>query len=346
MVERITIEQALGLQKQLTIIDVRTPAEFEQGHIPGAVNIPLFSNEERAKVGTIYKQQSKEQAINLGMKYVKPKLEHYITESVRVANGSEVIVHCWRGGMRSGSFAQHLSDHGFSKVYVIEGGYKTFRNLVLAFFEKPIKLKVLGGYTGSGKTDILQSLKNLGEQIIDLEFFANHRGSAFGSYGLGKQPTAEYFENMVYIEFQKLDLNKFIWVEDESHHIGSVFVPHALFLQMESANLMFAEVPLELRAEYLVETYGKLNKTDLAEGVSKISNRLGFDRAKVALTKLDEGNLFETAKITLEYYDKYYTKGLSRRNPDRIIRIPLNSCNANENAIKLLELSYKYEPIN
>src|SRR5665647_2503716 len=153
MVTEINIEEVFSLQ--LPIIDVRSPGEFEKGHIPNAINISLFTNDERAHVGTVYVQQSQEAAIKLGYEYVTPKLQNFINDALNVAPKAEVIVHCWRGGMRSHAFAQHLSDNGFSDVKLIIGGYKTYRNYVLDTLATPSKIKVLGGYTGSGKTYIL-----------------------------------------------------------------------------------------------------------------------------------------------------------------------------------------------
>ncbi|MDA3930149.1 MAG: tRNA 2-selenouridine(34) synthase MnmH [Prolixibacteraceae bacterium] len=271
MVTEITIQEAFELK--LPIIDVRSPGEFEKGHIPNATNICLFNNDERAHVGTVYKQQSKEEAIELGYTYVNPKLKYFIDQANTVAPKGNVIVHCWRGGMRSRSFAQHISDNGISNVKVIVGGYKAYRNYLLKSFEHPFQLKILGGYTGSGKTYILKELSKLNKQVIDLEGIANHKGSAFGNIGEDKQPTVEQIENNLFEKWQTLDYNQPIWLEDESHNIGGVKIPMPLFNQMRSTNLFFIDIPKEERAKHLVTEYTNCGSNILKESVLKISRR-------------------------------------------------------------------------
>ncbi|MDA3853274.1 MAG: tRNA 2-selenouridine(34) synthase MnmH, partial [Bacteroidales bacterium] len=233
MVSDITIDKALALN--WPIVDVRSPGEFKKGHITSASNIALFSNDERAHIGTVYKQESQEAAIALGYKYANPKLQDYISQSSKLAPEGKIIIHCWRGGMRSRSFAQHLADNGFTDVRVITKGYKAFRNHVLNSLSSPTKLKVLGGYTGSGKTYILEELKKLGQQVIDLEGLANHKGSAFGGIGLPYQPSTEQFENMLFTEWSQLNPSETIWVEDESQSIGKIQIPIGFFEQMRKA---------------------------------------------------------------------------------------------------------------
>jgi selenide, water dikinase len=333
MFSEISIEEALLLQ--LPVIDVRSPGEYEHGHIPQAVNIPLFSNDERAHVGTVYKQQSREAAIDVGYKYVTPKLNDFISRSFDVAPDGKVIVHCWRGGMRSQAFAKFLSENGFSDVKVIAGGYKFYRRLVLSDFAIPVQLNVLGGYTGSGKTYILNELKKSGKQVIDLEGLAHHKGSAFGGIGQAEQPTVEQFENNLHDKWRKLDLNDAVWVEDESYDIGRVKIPAPLFRQMTDGRLIFIEIPKEERAKHLVEEYGLCDSQALADAVLRISKRLGGLRVKNALNHLDERNFYEVAFIALHYYDKTYLKGMNRRNRERVIRISLPSTNHSENAVRI-----------
>ncbi len=335
MVSDISIEEALNLN--LPIIDVRSPGEFAKGHIIGATNIPLFSNEERAHIGTVYKQESQEAAISLGWEYVTPKLESYISDSLKVAPNKQVIVHCWRGGMRSHSFAQHLSDNGFTNVKVITKGYKAFRNHVLDSLASPQKLKILGGYTGSGKTYILKELQKLDEQIIDLEGLAHHKGSAFGAIGQPKQPTTEHFENMLFDEWRKLQHDKTIWVEDESLAIGKIQIPQGFFQQMRSAPLYFLNIPADERAKHLVEDYTQFGTEELATAIHRIAQRLGGLNVKLALDALEQKDYFEVAKIALSYYDRYYLKGMKKREQKNVHTIELASTNHYENAMEILK---------
>ena len=337
MISEIKIEEVFS--QQIPIIDVRSPGEFDHGHIPEATNIPLFSNDERAHVGTVYKHNSKEAAIKIGYIYVEPKLKSFISEALKVAPNKKIIVHCWRGGMRSQSFAKHLSENGFTDVKVIVGGYKAYRNLVLSDLEKPVLLKVLGGYTGSGKTQILKQLKKRDNQVIDLEGLANHKGSAFGGIGQKEQPTVEQFENNLHAAWRKLDLNKPVWVEDESHNIGRVKIPLQFFDQIRNAKLYFMDISKNERAKFLVTEYANRNTEQLKESILRISKRLGGLNTKRAIQLLDEENFYEVALISLHYYDKYYLKGMERRDKDKVIQIKFQSTDHYQNALEIEQLT-------
>ena len=184
------------MSQNVPLLDVRSPAEFEQGHIPGAINVALFTNEERARVGTIYKTQGKDEAVLEGLRIVGPKMASIVEQALELAPERKLKVHCWRGGMRSGSVGWLLRQAGFS-VEVLNGGYKAYRQKVLQELANPFNFVVVGGPTGSGKTHVLKALQNSGEQVIDLEGLAHHRGSAFGHMGLEEQPSSEYFENLL-----------------------------------------------------------------------------------------------------------------------------------------------------
>lgn len=337
MVVRISIEEYLEIRDKVNIIDVRSPAEYDKGHIPGAYSIPLFDNEERAIIGTIYKQQSKEAAITRGYDFVNPKLDLYISESEKIASDKTIAVHCWRGGMRSGSFAQHLSDNGFDKVYVIEGGYKAFRNYTFSFFEKEFKLTILGGYTGSGKTEILHEIAKSDEQVIDLEGLAHHKGSAFGGIGQVEQPSVEHFQNSLFMEMYLFDHNKNIWLEDESLSIGRVVIPKELFNQMRVQKVFFIDIPRIERAKFLTTTYGIQDKESLKFSVNRISKRLGPLNTKISLEAIDNNNLLTVAELTLLYYDKSYERGVETRDPEMISRIKLEKVDHETNAEKIVE---------
>jgi tRNA 2-selenouridine synthase len=238
---------------------------------------------------------------------------------------SEVFVYCWRGGMRSGAVSWLLNLYGF-KVFTLAGGYKAFRNHVLKTFEQPFDLKVLGGYTGSGKTAVLHELETNGETVIDLEKIAGHKGSAFGNLQMLKQPTQEMFENLLCFELQaatsrqvnsSLDSgfrrNGGIWLEDESQRIGNLNIPIDLWQTMRKAPLYFLEIPFEERLAAIVNDYGACDVQKLIEATIRISKRLGGMETKNVLMFLDEGNIPEAFRILLHYYDKRYLKGLHNR---------------------------------
>jgi len=341
MVTEINIDEIYELN--WPVIDVRSPGEYEKGHIPHSVNIPLFENDERAQVGTVYKQQSKEKAIQLGLQFVTPKLTGFIEKSFQVAPAGKAIVHCWRGGMRSQAFARHLHENGFHEIRIVKGGYKTFRNYLLNFFAQPFQLNVLGGFTGSGKTQILKEMRTLGLQVIDLENMANHKGSAFGAIGQNQQPTVEQFENNLFEEWRKLDINAPIWLEDESHQIGGVNIPMPLFEQIRNARLFFIDIPKEMRARFLVSEYTACDNQLLIDAIERITKRLGGLNAKSAVELIRENKYDEAALITLNYYDKSYLKGLRMRNPELVVNVPLKNTNHFENAIELVKISKAYE---
>ncbi len=343
MLKELKISDYYKQKQSIPIIDVRSPGEFAKGHIPNAVNIPLFSDQERADVGTIYVQESKEKAIEQGYKYVEPKLEYFLEKSREAAKGLPVAIHCWRGGMRSKSFAEHLLAKGFAEVFVIEKGYKAFRNHVLRFFERNFTLRIVGGYTGTGKTYMLKELKNLGEQVIDLEGIAHHKGSAFGAIGESSQPTVEQFENNLFAEFLKLDANKPIWVEDESINIGYVQIPMALFKQIREQTVYFLRVDKEKRVEHLVNEYTNFGNDVLAAAIDRIAKRIGRENAKAAHKALAKNNYHEVAILALNYYDKAYQKGVEKREQKHVVEISLSGINHLANAKTLIKLAEKHE---
>ena len=335
MPKEITFSEYLELAGTVPLIDVRSPGEFMKGHIPGATNIPLFRNDERAHVGTVYKQESKEAAIEVGYTYVNPKLKWFISESEKVAPSDKIAVHCWRGGMRSKSFAKHLSDNGFDEVYIITDGYKAFRKYAREAFSKEAEIVILGGYTGSAKTHILHCLKELGEQTIDLEGLASHKGSAFGK--IGEQPSIEQFENNLFWEWIVLDYSKTIWIEDESHRIGLVNIPMNFYENMRTCPVVFLDIPRNERAKHLVKDYPLEDKAMLAESISRISKRLGGVDTKKAQAHLENNEFFEVAMITLKYYDKYYLRGLKNREHNDIFPLKIEEINYTQNAKQILE---------
>jgi tRNA 2-selenouridine synthase len=337
---RIHIEEFLRGAKDHLLLDVRSPAEYRHAHLPGAISFPLFSDEERRIVGTAYKQESREKAIKIGLDFFGPKMRTMVEEVERLLGGrrqmadssqseianrqSEIYIYCWRGGMRSGAVSWLLNLYGF-KVYTLAGGYKAFRNHVLRTFEQPFTFKILGGYTGSGKTKVLQELKSKGEAVIDLEKIACHKGSAFGNTQV-PQPTQEMFENLLSFELQAACNKKDnsgpsfpfkgtggIWLEDESQRIGNLNIPGALWQTMRTSPLYFLEIPFEERLKNIVQEYGPSEKQKLIGATQRISKRLGPLETKNTLAFLEEDNITEAFRILLHYYDKRYLKGLHNR---------------------------------
>lgn len=313
MAQGIEAEDFLLKAGDFPILDVRTPAEFDHGHIPGAINLPLFSNEERAIVGTIYKQQGRQKAILKGLEFIGPRMAVIIKEVEKITKSKSVLLHCWRGGMRSSSVGWLLELYGY-RVYTLKGGYKAFRNWVLKKFTEEKKLKVLGGKTGSGKTQILTELAALGEQIIDLEKLACHKGSAFGSIGEQEPPTQEQFENLFALQWWQTDANKTVWIEDEGRTIGKKVLPENIWIQMRSSPVIFLDIPLKNRVELLVKEYGKHPVSTLEEAIIRIKKRLGGLATQQALDALKEGQLDITADILLAYYDKTYMFGIEKKD--------------------------------
>lgn len=336
MTKPLSVEQFLEKAKTQPIIDVRSPGEFERGHIVGAVNIPLFENHERAEVGTLYKKVGKDSAFLLGLDIVGPKLAGFVKKAKKNAPNGEISVHCWRGGMRSGSFATLLSAAGM-KVSLLVGGYKSYRNFILEEFRKPLNITILGGKTGSGKTEILYELEKQGEQILDLEGLANHKGSSFGMLGQAPQPMTEHFENMLYEKLSKLDTSRRIWIEDESKNVGCCNIPEGLWQQMRVANVAFIDVQKEIRIGRLMHEYAQFSFEELKSATDRIAKRLGGQQHKEALDALAKGDFSIGTDIALTYYDKAYLHGLSHREPSQIKTIEVNENNPFATAKMILE---------
>lgn len=340
-IEKIPVEQFVQLSKIHTVIDVRSDAEYSHAHIPGASSIPLFNDEERAVVGTIYKQQSREDAIKKGLEYFGPKMKEILLQAEGLikeknTDSKVILVHCWRGGMRSAAVAWLLDLYGF-KVYTLIGGYKAFRNWVLNEMGKHHPFQILGGNTGSGKTIVLHALRNLGEAVVDLEGIAGHKGSAFGNIGLPKQPSQEMFENKLSVAIQtEKDKypNKKIWLEDESQRIGTVNIPQNMWVHMRKCDIVFLDIPFSKRLDYLVKTYGMLDWEALGDAILRIQKRLGGLETKTAMAGLEEKNFHACFDVLLKYYDKQYSKGLANREDPKptILMVIAEGVNDVENA--------------
>jgi tRNA 2-selenouridine synthase len=334
MTRTITIDTFINLPGVVPLIDVRTPAEFAQGRIPGAFNIPLFSNQERIVVGTTYKQIGREEAILLGFDLTGSKWSDFIRQALEIAPEKKVAVHCWRGGMRSAAMAWALSIYGF-EVYVLEGGYKRYRSWALQQFERTWNLMILGGMTGSGKTKILKRLEAANEQVIDLEDLAQHQGSSFGTMNKLVQPTQEQFENNFALQLNTFNPEKRLWVEDESVTIGKRVIPKPFWEQMRTASSICLNVPVEERVEMLVNEYGVLDKDFLIECTSRIKKRLGPEQTRDAVQAIADGRMADFIRLLLVYYDKNYQKGLNKREQEQVYFLELEDTNDDVNARKI-----------
>jgi tRNA 2-selenouridine synthase len=340
MTRPITIEELLALHETIPVADVRTPAEFTHGHIPGAVNLPLFSNDERVKVGTTYKQQGREAAILLGFDLTGTKWSGFIQQALQIAPHKTIALHCWRGGMRSAAMAWALDLYGF-EVLTIRGGYKSFRHWALRQCQRNYPLSVIGGMTGSGKTRVLTRLHASGEQTIDLEDLARHQGSTYGSLNHLIQPTQEQFENNLAIQLARMDPGRPVWIEDESQNIGKCLIPKSLWTQLRNATLFDLQVPEEDRVAALLAEYGDLDKDFLIGSTERIGRRLGPEQTKAAVAAIREGRMADFIRQVLIYYDKTYQKSIDSRDPNNIIPIIAPNGNANVNADYLLSIAKK-----
>ena len=349
-IKKITIEAFLEQAVHYPVLDVRSPGEFTHAHIPGAYSLPLFTDDERKIVGTAYKQQGKQKAIKIGLDYFGVKMcsmveqVEAIVKARQLSNNTNehpnrILVHCWRGGMRSAGVAWLLDLYGF-EVYTLVGGYKTFRNWVLNQFESPYDAKIVGGFTGSGKTEILAHLQGLNQPVIDLEGLAHHKGSAFGGIGQEPQPSQEMFENKL-AWFLSLYKDSSFWLEDESQRIGVLNIPAAFWKTMRLMPVYFVEIPFENRLQYILDTYGSLEKEKLVNAIIRIQKRLGPLETKTAIGYLIEGDTRACFRILLQYYDKTYEKSLLKRENIEVLlnKISCNSVDSLSNTKNLLSCS-------
>ncbi len=265
-ISKININEFLARASDHIIIDVRSLAEYKHAHLPGAFNCPLFTDEERAAVGTAYKQESREKAIKIGLDFFGPKMRKIVEEVEQLCNKSTsaefqnpnsqpLFIYCWRGGMRSAAIAWLLDLYGF-RIYTLNGGYKSFRKYALEKFKEEYSFTILGGFTGAGKTEVLKELEKSGETVINLEEIACHKGSAFGNIGLPQQPTQEMFENVLAIELYGKSTDGAqtkIWLEDESQRLGLVNIPAGLWKTMRSSPIHFLDIDFEVRLDHIVE---------------------------------------------------------------------------------------------
>lgn len=375
------IEDFLRLRDAgLPLLDVRSPAEYQTAHMAGAHNLPLFSDAERAQVGTAYARQGQEAASLLALRLVGGRLADMVESARRIcpprpltpdaaaalaacpaasagtipampetpsAPCRHVLLHCWRGGLRSRSVGWLLESCGFT-VHLLRGGYRAFRTHVRKELARPRPVLVLGGMTGCGKTDILHALAALGEQIIDLEGLAHHRGSAFGAVALsGGQPGNEAFENSLFEQWRTLDPRRPVWLEDESRRIGHVTLCEEFFRHIDTSPLLVVDLPLPLRIRRLVAIYGSAAPgsppaPDIVEALcaalQKLHRRLGSAACARCCELVREGRLDEAVGRVLHYYDKCYGHQQAQRSGRLLGRLTCEADAPRETARRLTAL--------
>jgi len=298
------------------IIDVRSPSEFAEDHLPGAANLPVLDDAERAEIGTIYKQESPFLARRLGAAIIARHAAEYL-EGILADRQRDYqpLIYCWRGGMRSHGLATILSAVGW-RTRLLEGGYKAFRShLIKAFAEhltqNEFKFAILGGLTGSGKTRILTKMQELGHQVIDLEGLAEHRGSALGESTSTVQPSQKRFENLLWQELRKLDPTRPIFLESESSRIGNLQIPAALWKHMGTTPSIEVLIPRELRAEYLQQHYDHFVRDPglLREKLQKLRHLHGATQLQSWDDQISAGDWQGFTESILEvHYDPAYTR--------------------------------------
>lgn len=313
---------SLAIENKVPVFDARSESEFHHAHFPGAFNLPLLVDEHRAIVGTIYKQKGHDEAVISGFELAGPRFHQIIRNAREAAPAGKVMVYCWRGGMRSKILSWLLDQAGFD-IYLLDGGYKSFRRWTAAVFKDEKNVMVLGGPTGSGKTAILNGLALLGEQVIDLEALANHKGSAFGALGKGEQPSQEQFENLLALQWNYTDGSERLWLENESRTIGSCSLPATIFNTIRSAPVVDVRIGMERRRKRILEEYAIFPVSILKATTEKIGKRLGPQHLKNALEALDRNDFENWLTIVMHYYDKLYSHGNSIREPHSVFELDL-----------------------
>ncbi len=329
------------IEKAITslVIDVRSPSEFAKGHIPGAVNIPVFDDDERAEIGTLYKNRGRTLSVLHGLELIGPRLKNVLSQVLELKEknqSDEILIHCHRGGLRSQSFAWLVDLTGLN-VTLLNSGYKAFRNHTLDLFKRQYKIILLSGETGCGKTSILGELKKAGEQVVDLEKLANHRGSVFGSIGKGNQPTAQQFENNLANELNKMDVDKRIWLENESPVLGKLHLPNDLVTQMRNAGMVQISTPMHDREKRILNEYNGIDLSEMSALILKLKKYLGGINCNKAIEGLSNGNLHDTVSILLNYYDKTYAHYRKKYNKSATLCLNFEYDNPVENAAIIIE---------
>ncbi|NVO21031.1 MAG: tRNA 2-selenouridine(34) synthase MnmH [Bacteroidetes bacterium] len=325
----------IELSASLPVIDVRSPGEYVKGHIHGAFNLPLFTNEERSVIGTLYVKSGKDIAVKEGLEMVGKKFGFFISEIEKLVPDKEMLVHCWRGGMRSESLAWFFEKLGH-KVSLLQGGYKSYRSFIRKEFSKPMNILLIGGMTGSGKTELLNRIAAKGQQIIDLEALANHKGSSFGHLGQKVQPTTEQFENDLFDQWNSLNIEKALWLEYESKQVGKIFMPDPFHEAMLRGVLIKIDIPRSCRIKRLVNEYACFEMELLEAVLLHLKQSMGTLQCKKAIEALQRSDFETVADISLDYYDKTYQTALEKRPVKVVHKLEFENDDMLVNADRLL----------
>ena len=323
----IPLQEALSLrEKGALFIDARSPAEFAEATIPGAVNVPLLDDQERCRVGTLYKQEGKQAARQLGVRLVSGKIPSFVDQviSAKQPGSPPVVVFCWRGGMRSRAMTQFLDLAGIP-ARQLQGGHKSFRKHVREYFESGTwgRLVVLRGMTGVGKTVLLHRLREDGTPVIDLEGLASHRGSAFGNLGLAEQPSQKMFESLLWDQLRLLREEDYAVTEGESRHIGRLVQPPRFFETLQREVSIWVNAPLKARVENILEDYPV--RSELKESfrlpLRALKERLGKETVAELEELLEDGCWSELVReLMVRYYDPLYRHTLPEQRIEVEIR--------------------------
>ena len=316
-----------------TIIDVRSPLEFAEDHIVGAINCPVLSDLERQKVGTIYKKESSFKAKIIGSSLTAKNIAFHIENNFMEKKGSwQPLIYCWRGGQRSKAFSIVLSEVGW-RTNQLKGGYKEYRNQVINFLDNigpKLKITLISGKTGSAKTKILKSIENEGGQILDLEGLANHKGSLLGKIPDLIQPSQKFFESLIFNKIQKLNLKDKIYIEAESSKIGNIHIPKSIWKKMINSPRIDISANVELRAKFLVSDYDYMcNDPTLINPIIKgLKNRLSKKLFDEWTNLIDRKKWFDLTKSFLEnHYDPSYSSNTIKNDCKVIKKITATSLN-------------------
>ena len=309
MIREISIEELQNL-KDIVLIDVRSEGEFSEATIPGAINLPLLDNFERAEVGKTYAQISPQSARQMGLSFISPKLPALVESALEFAQSGPLVLFCWRGGMRSKALASVLDLMGLS-LYRLKGGIKAYRTMVLNYFETELSFKVIviSGNTGVGKTEFLTLLRQRGYPAIDLEKLANNRGSVFGAMGLGDPPSQKAFEAMLYEELKAFEGFNYIIVECESKRIGRVTLPVSFYQAMQEGTKILLFDSIANRIQILIKEYFAVPNAliEIDHALERLNKTLGHQKINELKLLIDHERFQDfTERLLIEYYDPLY----------------------------------------